>query len=72
MNLRTVTVKDDNAWAHMFADDLSTILHELRPGEVGFVLPGIRNSPWHSYQMVITGDKWGWVAADCLEDAPQV
>lgn len=66
MSLPAVTVKSENAWAHLYDDDLDTILGEFRPGEVGFVLPGLRHHLWHTFRKVILRDKWGWVTADAL------
>lgn len=67
MNLpEAVTVKDSNEWAHLYADDLSTILDNFYPGEVGFALPGERHHLWHSFRRVILRDKWGWVSCEEL------
>jgi len=68
VSLPAVTVKRENAWAHLYDEDLDTILGEFRPGEVGFVLPRERYHLWHTYVKVILSDKWGWVSLDALEE----
>lgn len=68
MSLRAVTVKRENAWAHLYDEDLTTIIGEFRPGEIGFSLPGMRHHLWHTFAKVLLADKWGWVSLDCLTD----
>jgi len=62
-----VVLKPRLEYAHMYADDLNTALHEFTPEDRGFVLPGTRDHLWHTFQYVITPDKWGWVTTDALQ-----
>lgn len=62
-----VVLKPRLLLAHMYADDLTTALHEFTPEDRGFMLPGGRNYLWHTFQYVITPDKWGWVTVDALQ-----
>ena len=62
-----VVLKPRLLLAHMYEDDLTTALHELTPEDRGFMLPGGRNYLWHTFQYVITPDKWGWVMVDALQ-----
>lgn len=62
-----VVLKPRLLLAHMYEDDLATALHEFTPEDRGFMLPGGRNYLWHTFQYVITPDKWGWVTVDALQ-----
>lgn len=62
-----VVLKPRLLLAQMYEDDLNTIVHEFTPEDRGFMLPGVRNYLWHTFQYVITPDKWGWVITDALQ-----
>jgi len=62
-----VILKGDHLLAHMYADDLNTILHEFTPEDTGFMLPAMRHHLWHTFKYVITPDKWGWVTVDAIQ-----
>lgn len=62
-----VVLKPRLLLAQMYEDDLNTIVHEFTPEDRGFMLPGVRQHLWHTFQYVITPDKWGWVTTDALQ-----
>ena len=62
-----VVLKPSLLLAHMYADDLTTALHEFTADDTGFMLPGVRQHLWHAFQYVIGPDKWGWVTTDALQ-----
>jgi hypothetical protein len=62
-----VALKRGCAVAHMYDEDLSTILYDFTPADRGFMLPGPRNYLWHTFQRVLTSSKWGWVSVDALD-----
>lgn len=62
-----VVLKPGLLLAHMYADDLTTALHEFTPEDTGYALPGVRQHLWHTFQYVIGPDKWGWVTSDALQ-----
>lgn len=64
--LDSVTVSDSYAFAQLYDDDIDKIIGEFYPGEVAFVLPGLKHHLWHTFRKVILKDKWGWVTADAL------
>lgn len=66
MDAEEVELKDGLLLAHMYADDLDTIVGEFHPNVVGFSLPGERHHLWHTFKRVVTGDFWGWVTVDSL------
>ena len=61
-----VVLKPRLEYAHMYADDLSTIIGEFHPDVVGYAIPGHRHHLWHTFQRVLTAEAWGWVSVDCL------
>lgn len=61
-----VVLKPGYLLAQMYDSDLDTILHELLPDEVGYMLPGVRAHLWHTFQYVVTPEKWGWVTTDAV------
>lgn len=63
-----VVLKPRLEYAHMYADDLSTIIGEFHPNVVGHTIPGVQNYLWHTFQRVLTADSWGWVTVDALEE----
>lgn len=69
LGARRVRLKSGLLLAHMYADDLGTAMHEMVPEDSGFVLPGERHHLWHTFQYVVTHDKWGWVTTDAIEEA---
>lgn len=62
-----VVLKPGLLLAHMYADDLTTGLHEFTPEDTGYALPGHRHHLWHTFQYVIGPDKWGWVTVEALQ-----
>lgn len=69
MTTKPVRVKGGIEWAHLYGEDLDTIVGEFHPGEVGFMLPGERHYLWHTFRKVILRDKWGWASTDDLAEA---
>lgn len=66
LNATRVVLARGYLFAQMYDSDLNTILHEFTPDDDGFVLPGVRQHLWHTFQYVVTPDKWGWVTTDAL------
>lgn len=62
-----VVLKSGLLLAHMYAEDLTTALHEFTPEDTGYALPGLRHHLWHTFQFVIGPDKWGWVTSEALQ-----
>ena len=67
MDAVPVVLKRGLIIAQMYDEDLGTILHEFTPEDRGFLLPGPRDYLWHTFQRVLTSDKWGWVTLDALD-----
>ena len=67
LDVKLVVLKPGYLLAQMYDEDLNTILHEFLPEDRGFVLPGTRDYLWHTFQQVVTHDKWGWVTVDAFE-----
>lgn len=62
-----VVLKPRLLLAHMYGDDLDTIIGEFGPEDVGYSLPGLRHHLWHTFQRVVTRDAWGWVTVDAFQ-----